>query len=331
MKEKITIEEKIKKIRQGRDLSFLDLCSIDDLQKSDLELIFSLTREFKKQAKTKFSFLKNHTIFNAFFENSTRTRSSFELAGKKLSADVINIAGSSASIKKGETLLDTAETLDAYQSDVIVVRTAYSGVPYFLSKHVKAAIINAGDGLHEHPSQGILDAFTMTEHHKSLKNKIILIVGDILHSRVAGSLLRIIPLLGGKIRIASSETFIPRHLKKTFKCDIFYDLEKAIENVDVIYNIRVQRERGSNGFIPTIREFSKSFSISPARFAKANKNAMLMDAGPIMRDVGVHSALVPHQRSFILRQVQNGLAIRQTLLWLLIDRHDKRKKSFEII
>lgn len=324
-------EQKLEKIRAGRDLSVSDVCSIDELTVKDIELIFDLAREFKKSGTEKLTLLKGTTVFNAFFEDSTRTRSSFELAGKNLGADTINISGSNTSLKKGETMLDTTETLNALGAKALIVRTSKAGMPQFLAQHVRAAIISAGDGWHEHPSQALLDTFTITEKFGSLKGKNILITGDILHSRVAGSLMRAVLKLGGALRIAAPATFVPRGLEKVFPCKVFFDVEEALKGADVVYTLRVQEERGANGFIPTLREFSKAFGVSEKRFALANKDALLMHAGPVIRDIEVHSALVPHSRSMILTQVENGLAVRKALLWLLCDRCDKRVKDFQTL
>lgn len=324
-------EHRLETIRDKRDLSVFDICSIDDLNIKDIDLILRLAREFRQIGNKKYSLLKDVTVFNAFFEDSTRTRSSFELAGKKLGADVINISSKDTSIKKKESLLDTAETLNAMRPEVIVVRTSKAGIPYFLSKHVNASILNAGDGWHEHPSQALLDALTMLDHHKTLKNKTVTIIGDILHSRVFGSLVRILMKLGAEIRIAAPATLIPQDLEKTFSCTVYYDVEKALKGVDVVYALRVQEERGASGYISTIREYSKSFGVSAKRFALADKKAILMHPGPVMRDIEVHSALVTMDQSRILNQVENGLAVRSALLWLCAKRIDNRHKKIKLI
>lgn len=323
------IESRLEKIRKKRDLSSFDLCSIDSLNLKDIELIFDLAREFKKIGNQKLDLLKNKTVFNAFFENSTRTRSSFELAGKTLGADVVNISGDSTSTKKGETMIDTCQTLDALNADAIVIRTADNGMPYIVSKHVSASIVNAGDGRHEHPSQGLLDGFTMQEHFKNLKGKNYLIIGDILHSRVFGSTARIIQKLGMNLRISAPETFIPKDIEKVFKgVKIYHDIEKALKDADVVHTLRVQTERGAQGYVPSLKEFSQAFGINKTRFELANKNAILMHPGPVIRNTELSSDMVAHPNSRILEQVNNGLAIRKAILWLTCVRMDKKKKQF---
>lgn len=324
-------ESQLEKVRKKRNLSTLDLCSINDLSMKDIELILDIAKAFKAVGNKKYTLLKDCTIFNVFFENSTRTRASFELSGKKLGADVINIASKDTSVKKNETLLDTAETLNAMRPEVIIVRTSKAGIPYFLSKHVQASVINAGDGWNEHPTQTLLDLLTMLEHHKSLKGKKVTIVGDILHSRVFGSLARALPNFGAEVRVACPETLKPKGLEQSFQCKHYLDVNKAIEGADVVYALRIQEERGANGYISTLREYSKTFGISAERFNLAAKNAILMHPGPVMRDIDMHSALVTMDQSRILQQVENGLAIRSAIMWLYARRTDKKMKENQLI
>ena len=313
------IEKKLTEIRGEKNLSFQNLVSAKQISEKDFNLIFKIATEFKKNPTAKLQLLKNETIFGAFFENSTRTKSSFELAAKKLGADFINVSGDSSSIKKGETILDSLQTLSAYQPAAIVLRTEFSGAPVQYYKKISPSLINAGDGCHEHPSQSLIDAFSLCEHFQSkdLKNKKILIVGDILHSRVAGSLLRLAPKLGATIRLCAPATLLDENFAKVFGAEISHDLDSAIKNVDAVYNIRVQRERGSGVFISSLREYSQNYCVNSARFSRAAKNAALLDAGPVIRDLGIANELVEHPRSLISKQVENGLAIRKTLLWLL--------------
>ena len=323
------VEKHLSKIRKDRNLSCFDLCSIDDLTDADIKLIFDLAKAFKEAGNVKYSHLKGATIFNAFFENSTRTRASFEIGGKKLGADTINITSGGTSVKKGETLHDTAQTLNAMRSEVIIVRSEYSGIPYFLSKHVSAAVINAGDGMHEHPTQGLIDGFTMVEHYGNIKGKTVLVVGDISHSRVAGSLIRIAPKLGAKVRVAAPRTFIRNGFEEAFSyIKVYHNIEKALQGTDIVVTLRVQEERGGGKGLPTLREFSKAFGISEARFAMANEGAILMDPGPVLRDILVHNALMTHSATKILDQVENGVAIRSALLWLFANRTDKKTKPY---
>ncbi len=321
-------EEKLVRIRNNRDLSTFDVVSIDDLTVEDIHLILEIADEMKKSGTRKLGLLKGATIVNAFYENSTRTKTSFEMAGKHLGADTINMSGSSSSAKKGESYQDTTMTLAAYGAQVIIMRSEYSGLPEQLKKHVPAAIINAGDGWHEHPSQALLDLKTMIDHHGTIEGKVITMVGDIMHSRVFGSVARIIKKMGGTLRVACPLTFVPENVENIFDIEIFTDIEKALIGADVVYSLRVQEERGSGGFIPSLREYSKTFGITKDRLELANENAILMHPGPVIRDIDMHSALVTiDSKSRVLDQVENGMAIRGTLQWLLADRCDGKIKQ----
>jgi aspartate carbamoyltransferase catalytic subunit len=323
------VEVDLLSIRQKRDLSCFDLVSVDQLRIKDLELIFEVARAFRDYKTYKFSFNKGYSQINAFFEPSTRTMSSFDLAAKQLSMDTVSIS-SGSSVSKGESYLDTVETLDSYRVKTIIIRSAESGVPEMAAKHVQASIINAGDGWHEHPTQALLDALTILDHFggKSLRGKTVTIVGDIRHSRVFGSLVRILKKLGADIRIAAPLTLIPKSVER-FGVKWFGDVEAAIKDADVVYALRVQSERGANGFIPTLREYSKMFGISRKRLNLAKPDAILMHPGPVIRDIDVHSALAAADpQSFILKQVENGMAVRKALLWLLADRFDGKIKEF---
>jgi aspartate carbamoyltransferase catalytic subunit len=325
-------EKELLSVRNGRDASFLDVCSIDDLSDEDLPLIFELAREFRKHKTAKTTLCKGRSQINAFFEASTRTMSSFDLSGKHLGMDTNNV-GTGASTKKGESYIDTAETLDAYNAAVIIVRSAEAGVSEQIRKIVKASIINAGDGWHEHPTQALLDALTMLDYFgtDSLEGKIVTVIGDIMHSRVFGSLVRILNRFKATIRVAAPETFFPEGVEN-WGVQKFYDVEEALVGSDIVYTLRVQEERGAKGFIPTIREYSKTFGINEKRLALAKKDAIIMHPGPVIRDVDVHSALVArHDQSAILTQVENGMAIRKSLLWLLAKRFDGKEKSFRRI
>ena len=325
-------EEKLLSIRNNRDLSVFDVISIDDLTSEDINLILDVAEEMKKSGTKKLGLLKGVTIVNAFFENSTRTRTSFEMAGKHLGADTINISGSSSSAKKGESYHDTAQTLASYGTQAIVLRSEYSGLPQQLAPHISASIINAGDGWHEHPSQALLDVKTIIDHHGTLEGKIITMVGDIMHSRVFGSVARIIKKLGGTLRVACPLTFVPENVEKMFNITIFTNVEEALIGADVVYALRVQEERGSGGFIPSLREYSKTFGITTERLALANTNSILMHPGPVIRDIDMHSALVTiNDKSRILDQVENGMAVRAAIQWLLADRKDGKIKPYTAI
>lgn len=322
------INNELREARSERDLSCFDLVSIDDLNDGDIQLIFDVAKRVKELGNEKFSLLKGESIFNVFFENSTRTRASFELGGKKLGADTINITSSGTSVKKGESLHDTAQTLDAMRANILIVRSEFSGVPAFLSRHVKAALINAGDGMHEHPTQGLLDAYTMVEHFGSIEGKNVLVVGDISHSRVFGSLVRIVPRLGANVRVAAPRTFIRNGFEEAFNVPVYYQVEEALKDVDIVVALRVQEERGGGKGLPTLREFSKAFGITEKRFAMANEGAILMHPGPVMRDIEIHNALMTKGPTKILNQVENGLAIRMALQWMLAERFDGQTKPY---
>lgn len=317
--------------RVGRDVSFFDLYSIDQLNDADIKLIFDVARRFRHYKTHKFALNKGCSQMCAFFEASTRTLASFDLAAKNLSMDTNNISSSGASTKKGESYLDTAETIDAYNLKTIVIRSKEAGVSEFLSRHVNAAVINAGDGWHEHPTQALLDALTMLDHFggDNLQGRIVTIVGDIMHSRVFGSLVRILKKLKATIRVSAPETFLPPFVEN-FGLTTHYNVDEALSGADVVYALRVQEERGAHGFIPTLREYSKMYGISRKRLDLANKNAILMHPGPVRRDIDIHSALVVvDEQSHILRQVENGMAVRKTLLWLLCNRIDGKVKEIK--
>lgn len=324
------IEKTLLDMRAGRDLGFFDLHSVDQISLSDLEAIYDVARAFRAQGTYKFSFNKGLSMVNCFFEASTRTMSSFDLSAKQLSMDTSNVGSASSSTKKGETYLDTAETLDAYNLKVIVVRSKESGVPEMLARHVGASIINAGDGWHEHPTQALLDALTMLDHFQSkdLKGRVVTIVGDVMHSRVFGSLVRLLKKLKATVRVAAPETFLPAGVQN-FGVTTHHKVEEALQGADVVYALRVQEERGANGFIPSLREYSKMYGISKNRLDMAKKDVILMHPGPVRRDIDVHSALVSvDERSQILRQVENGMAVRKTLLWYLANRMDGKRKEW---
>ena len=323
------LEQELIAVRGGRDASFFDLTSIDQLHESDIELVFDLARIFRAGKTAKLALCKGRSMVNAFFESSTRTQSSFDLAAKNLSMDTTNV-GSGSATKKGESFLDTIETLGAYNVRVIVIRSAESGIPEVVARHVGASIVNAGDGWHEHPTQGLLDTLTMLDHFGSrdLTGRTVLAVGDIKHSRVFGSLVRAVNKLNGEVRVAAPETLIPDAVEN-FGVTRYHSVEEALNGVDVVYALRVQEERGAAGFVPTLREYSKTFGISERRLGLAKPHAILMHPGPVIRDIDVHSALVSrHPQSRILQQVENGMAIRKALLWLLAERYDGRSKLY---
>lgn len=326
-------EQDLLAVRANRDVSFFDLTSIDQVGLPDLSLIFDVARRFRDYQTYKFSFNKGLSQVNAFFEPSTRTQASFDLAAKQLSMDTTSVGSASSSAKKGESFLDTVETLSAYNVRTIVIRCSQAGAPEFVARHVPAMILNAGDGWHEHPTQGLLDALTILDEFGTtdLAGKVVTIVGDIKHSRVFGSLVRILKKLNASVRVAAPETFLPDFVEQ-FGIETFWSVEEALAGADVIYALRVQEERGAKGDIPTLREYSKTFGISAKRLALAKPGAILMHPGPVMRDVDVHSALVArHPQSRILQQVENGSAVRKALLWLMNDRIDGKQKEYQLL
>lgn len=324
------IEQSLQTIRNKRDLSCFDVCSIDQLTTDDLTLIFDIARGFREAKTAKLTLGKGNTQINCFFEPSTRTQASFDLSAKHLGMDTTNVGGGTSSAKKGESFIDTAETLDAYNAKTIVVRSSEAGVAQTIARHVSASVLNAGDGWHEHPTQGLLDVLTILDYvdQDNLKGVVVTIVGDMVHSRVFGSLVRALAKLDTTVRVAAPATLLPTEVER-FGVEVFYDIEAAIKDADVVYALRVQEERGAKGFIPTLREYSKTFGISEKRLTLAKPNAILMHPGPVIRDIDVHSALVSrHPQSQILAQVENGMAIRKALLWLLVVRHDDAVKQY---
>jgi aspartate carbamoyltransferase catalytic subunit len=250
-----------------------------------------------------------------FFEASTRTRSSFELAGKRLGADVMNVGGSSSSTSKGETLRDTVATLDAMHADVIVIRHSASGAAAYVAQRTRAAIINAGDGMHEHPSQALLDAFTIRRHKQSLQGLKVAICGDIAHSRVARSNAWLLPTLGAEVVLAGPRTLMPVGID-SWGVKTFDRLEPALEGADVVMMLRIQKERLGARLFSTLREYSQQFGLSAARLALAKPDAIVMHPGPVNRGVEISDELVDAERSVILDQVESGVAVRMAILYL---------------
>lgn len=327
------IEKLLIDTRAGRDATFFDLYSIDQLSTEDIALIFDIARTFRDAKTAKLTLGKGNTQINCFFEPSTRTQASFDLSAKHLGMDTTNVGGSTSSAKKGESFIDTVETLDAYNVKVIVIRSAEAGVPEMAARMVKASVLNAGDGYHEHPTQGLLDALTILDElgTSDLTGKVVVVVGDILHSRVFGSLVRILKKLGATVKVAAPQTFLPADVER-FGITTHYNIEEALVGADVVYALRVQEERGATGFIPTMREYSKTFGISEKRLNLAKPEAILMHPGPVIRDIDIHSALVSrHPKSRILQQVENGMAIRKALIWLMVERYDKKVKTHSYV
>lgn len=303
-------------------LSQKHLLGIKYLEKSDIELILQTAARFKEVLQRpikKVPSLRDITIANLFFENSTRTRISFELAEKRLSADTINFTAAASSVKKGETLLDTVRNILAMKVDMVVMRHSSSGAPMFLSQHIPASIVNAGDGTNEHPTQGLLDAYSMIEQHGSLKGLRVLIVGDITHSRVAGSDIPLLKKMGAEVAVCGPPTLIPKHLHE-LGVRTEYNLKKALQWCDVANVLRIQLERMDIKFIPTLREYSLFYGINKALLDSLNKKITIMHPGPINRGVELSSDVADSGQSIILHQVENGVAVRMAVLYLLAGR-----------
>lgn len=303
-------------------LSTDHLLGIQDLSSDDIDLIFRTADGFKEvlaRPIKKVPSLRDITIANLFFENSTRTRISFELAEKRLSADVLNFSSSSSSTKKGETLIDTVNNILAMKVDMVVMRHPDPGAALFLSEHVDARIVNAGDGTHEHPTQALLDAYSIREKLGRVKGVKVLIVGDILHSRVALSNIHCLKKLGAEVMLCGPTTLMPRHVG-TLGVRVEHDLDKALRWCDVANMLRIQLERqGSDGIgnFPGLREYAMLFGLDGERYARIGKPVTIMHPGPINRGVEITSDIADHAESIILDQVENGVAVRMAVLYLL--------------
>jgi len=295
------------------------LLGIKNITREDIELIFETADNFKEVINRpikKVPSLRDVTIANVFFENSTRTRLSFELAQKRLSADVINFAASSSSVKKGETLLDTVNNILAMKVDMIVMRHASVGAPHFLAKHIKANIVNAGDGTHEHPTQALLDAFSIREKLGSVEGKKIAIIGDILHSRVALSNIFALKKLGAKVMVCGPPTLLPKFIGQ-LGVEIEFNVRKALEWCDVANVLRIQLERQQIKYFPSLREYSLYYGINKKLLDSLKKEIIVMHPGPINRGVELSSDAADSSHSIILDQVENGVAVRMAVLYLL--------------
>ncbi len=300
-------------------LSVKHLLGIKELKKEDIQLIFETADQFKQVINRpikKVPSLRDITIANVFFENSTRTRLSFELAQKRLSADTINFSSSSSSVKKGETLLDTVHNILAMKVDMIVLRHASVGAPHFLARHIDANIINAGDGTHEHPTQALLDTYSIREKLGEVAGKKVCIFGDILHSRVALSNIFALQKLGAEVMVCGPSTLIPKHLGE-LGVEVEYDLRKALLWCDVANVLRIQLERQTIKYFPSLREYSLYYGINKELLDSLNKEIVIMHPGPINRGVELTSDVADSQHSIILDQVENGVAIRMAVLYLL--------------
>jgi len=303
-----------------------DLLGIRELSVEEINTILDTAASFKEvsaRAIKKVPALRGRTIINLFFEASTRTRTSFEIAAKRLSADAVNISASTSSISKGESLVDTAQNLQAMAPDAIVIRHPSPGVPHQLSRMVSASIINGGDGAHEHPTQALLDAFTIREHKGQIAGLQVAIVGDIMHSRVARSNAHLLTKLGAHVRIAGPRTLIPVGYDKLIEksegsltvCD---HVDEAIAGSDVVMMLRIQRERMTDAFFPSLKEYSVQYGLTLRRLELAAADCIVMHPGPVNRGIEISSEVVDSARSLILDQVTNGVAVRMSILFLLI-------------
>lgn len=304
-------------------LSTSHLLGIKDLLPSDISLILETAQQFKdvlQRPVKKVPSLRDVTIVNLFFENSTRTRISFELAEKRLSADVLNFTTSSSSVAKGETMLDTVNNILSMKVDMVVMRHSASGAPHFLAKHIPAAIVNAGDGINEHPTQALLDAFSIQEATGGLKGKKIAIIGDIMHSRVALSNIYLLTKMGAEITIAGPPTLIPKFIKEAFGVNVTYNLKEALEWCDVANVLRIQLERQNQPLFSSLREYNLAYGISRKLLDSIQKNIVIMHPGPINRGVELDSDVADGNESIILQQVENGVAVRMAVLYLLSNR-----------
>src|SRR5689334_2706038 len=301
-------------------LSVKHLLGIRDITRQDIELILDTATQFKdvlQRPVKKVPSLRDVTIVNLFFESSTRTRISFELAEKRLSADTINFTASGSSVSKGETLLDTVNNILSMKVDMVVMRHSASGAPHFLAKHIPAAIVNAGDGINEHPTQGLLDAFSMREKFKKLEGLKVAIIGDIMHSRVAMSNIYLLKKMGAEVTVAGPPTLIPKYMREAFDIRVEYNLKKALEWCDVANVLRIQLERQNQVLFSSLREYSLAYGINKRLLDSLNKEIVIMHPGPINRGVELDSDVADSNQSIILQQVENGVAVRMAVLYLL--------------
>ena len=301
-------------------LSTKHLLGIKDLTTQDISLILSTATQFKEvlqRSVKKVPSLRDVTIVNLFYENSTRTRISFELAEKRLSADTINFTAAASSVSKGETLLDTVNNILSMKVDMVVMRHSASGAPHFLAKHIPAAIINAGDGINEHPTQALLDALSIQEKFGTLAGKKILLVGDIMHSRVALSNIYLLNKMGAEVMVAGPPTLIPKYIAEALNVKVEYNLKKALEWCDVANVLRIQLERQNQVLFSSLREYNLAYGVSKKLLNSLRKEIEILHPGPINRGVEIDSEVADRQQSIILQQVENGVAVRMAALYLL--------------
>jgi aspartate carbamoyltransferase catalytic subunit len=291
----------------------------EQLSREDIQLILDTAeslKEINSREIKKVPTLRGKTIVNLFYEASTRTRTSFEIAGKRLSADTINMTASTSSVTKGETLEDTAKNIQAMKPDIIVMRHSASGAPHYLAERIDCSVINAGDGAHEHPSQALLDLLTIRQHKGKLEGLTVAIVGDITHSRVARSDLYAMTKMGMKVRLCGPGTMMPPGIER-LGAEVFTDMDDAVRDADVVMMLRIQLERQGKTLLPTLREYARLYGLNPARLALAKPDAIVMHPGPLNRGVEISSYVADGKQSVILDQVENGVAVRMALLYLV--------------
>ncbi len=304
-------------------LSTRHLLGIKDLDAGDISLILQTAEQFKEVLQRpvkKVPSLRDIVIVNLFFENSTRTRISFELAEKRLSADTISFTASSSSVAKGETLLDTVNNILSMKVDMVVMRHSASGAPHFLAKHIPAAIINAGDGINEHPTQGLLDAFSIREKIGKLEGTKVAIIGDIMHSRVAQSNIYLLKKMGAEVTVCGPPTLIPKYIGQALDVNVSYNLRETLEWCDVANVLRIQLERQNQVLFSSLREYNLAYGISRKMLDSLHKEIVIMHPGPINRGVELDSDVADSRQSIILQQVENGVAVRMAVLYLLSER-----------
>src|SRR6476469_1110910 len=302
------------------------LLAIEGLHPPEIDYLLDLAESYvllNRSGKTQRDLLRGRTLINLFFEDSTRTRTSFELAGKRLGADVINMSVSTSSVNKGETLLDTASTLNAMRCDLLVVRHDQSGAPNLLAQKVASSVLNAGDGTHEHPTQALLDALTIRRRKGRLEGLTVAICGDVLHSRVARSNIHLLTTMGSRVRVLGPPTLMPAEVER-LGVEAFHDMERGLSGADIVMMLRLQRERMQRGLVPSAREYFRFFGLDAAKLAAAKPDALVMHPGPMNRGVEIDSAVADDpDRSLIREQVEMGVAVRMAVLDVL-SRRDKR-------
>lgn len=301
-----------------------DLLGLEHLEPDEITLILDMAKDMKKIVQSnmkRVNYLQGRSVITLFYENSTRTRVSFELAAKYMGAHAVNVSVSTSSVAKGETLIDTGKTLDVMGTDIVVIRHSQPGAPHLLAKHINASVINAGDGMHEHPTQALLDMFTMQEAKGGLEGLTVAIIGDIMHSRVARSNIIGLGKMGAKVRIFAPATLLPIGIEN-LGCQVCSSLEEAVSDADVIMGLRIQKERLKKALIPSTEEYARFFGLDVRHLAGAKKDVLVMHPGPVNRGVEMTSLLIDSDQSRINEQVTNGVAVRMALLYLLAGREE---------